>query len=75
MTARHLSATPGPAEAIAATFAACVPHLETERTRLRAPNARSLALARRLGAADETPADWDDADVRVFRHRNPGART
>jgi RimJ/RimL family protein N-acetyltransferase len=191
MTARHLSATPGPAEAIAATFAACVPHLDTERTRLRAPrlgdfdayrqivgsergrhmggpmddeaawfdfislsscwmlhghggwsvedrrtgellgfvllglepgdrdvelgflfletaegqgyafesavavrdwafrelrlasldsyvaaaNTRSQALARRLGATDETPADWDDADTRVFRHRNPGARS
>ena len=191
MTARHLSATPGPAEAIAATFAARVPHLETARTRLRAPclgdfdayrqivgsergrhmggpmddedawfdfislssswmlhghggwsveeratgdllgfvllglepgdrdvelgflfletaegrgyafesavavrdwafhelrlasldsyiaktNERSLALARRLGGVDETPADWDDADVRVVRHRNPGVRT
>lgn len=37
MTARHEVPTPGPAAEIAQVFGALVPHLETERTRLRAP--------------------------------------
>lgn len=38
-------------------------------------NARSIALARRLGATDETPADWAGNGARLFRHRNPEARS
>lgn len=37
-------------------------------------NARSAALARRLGGMDETPADRHPDEARVFRYRNPGAR-
>lgn len=37
MTRRYLSPTPGPAAEIAAMFSELVPHLQTERTRLRAP--------------------------------------
>ena len=33
-----------------------------------ARNARSLALARRLGARDETPEDWDVPGTRRYRH-------
>jgi RimJ/RimL family protein N-acetyltransferase len=38
-------------------------------------NARSIALATQLGATDETPADWAGTGARLFRHRNPEARS
>ena len=34
-------------------------------------NSRSRALATRLGAKDETPADWAGSGARLFRHRKP----
>lgn len=37
-------------------------------------NTRSIALAERLGAFDDTPADWDAEGI-VFRHINPETRT
>ncbi len=36
-------------------------------------NTRSLALARRLGATDETPEDWAGSGARLFRHHRPEA--
>ena len=37
-------------------------------------NARSRALAERLGARLDMPADWDDPDTLVYRHPRPEAR-
>ncbi|MEM9707274.1 MAG: GNAT family N-acetyltransferase [Pseudomonadota bacterium] len=36
-------------------------------------NARSIALARRLGAVEDTPSDWEHVDCLVYRHPHPGA--
>ena len=38
-------------------------------------NARSIALATRLGATDKTSADWAGKGTLLFRHRNPGAHS
>ena len=37
-------------------------------------NHRSIALAKRLGAADVTPAIWAGTGERLFRHRGPQAQ-
>lgn len=37
-------------------------------------NTRSIKLAQRLGAIEDTPADWSE-DVLVYRHINPETRT
>lgn len=42
---------------------------DTLESYVDAANARSLALAERLGARDETPADWAGSGARLFRHR------
>lgn len=34
-------------------------------------NSRSIALAERLGAFPDTPADWDDPDSVIYRHQRP----
>ena len=36
-----------------------------------ADNARSIALARRLGAHPDTPAGWDETETVVYRHPKP----
>ena len=38
---------------------------------INADNARSIAMAERVGAVRETPADWPHADTFVYRHRRP----
>lgn len=40
-----------------------------------AGNARSIALAKRLGGCDETPPDWAGSGALRFRHLSPEART
>lgn len=44
--------------------------LKTLVSYIDARNVRSIALAERLQAFDDTPADFDDG-IRVFRHLNP----
>jgi RimJ/RimL family protein N-acetyltransferase len=47
--------------------------LPTLDSYIDARNARSVALAKRLGARDETPADWSGAGAIRMRHHTPEA--
>lgn len=48
-------------------------HLPTLVSYIDRENTRSVALAARLGAFDDTPPSWTPEDV-VYRHINPAAR-
>ena len=45
--------------------------LETFVSYIASKNARSIALAERLGAVEDTPKDWPRGNV-VYRHARPG---
>lgn len=54
----------------ARTYAWTALKLKTLVSYIDARNTRSIALAKRLGAFDDTPADFETG-MRVFRHLNP----